>query len=71
MARNVVTGRLILLKSARRLRYNVTLIERARAYYAALAAGTEPPDCRDARPTIDGDFDGAADLIDRAKQWFD
>jgi hypothetical protein len=71
VVRNEATGRTIILRSARRLKYNVTLRDRAVAYYAALAAGREPVDYSNARGTISGDFDGCQDAIDRARRFYE
>jgi hypothetical protein len=55
-ASNIKTGRIIRLKSGRRLRYNVTLLQQAKAYYADLAAGNDPD--KPPRTVTPGDFDG-------------
>lgn len=66
-ATNERTHRQIILKSARRLKYNVTLRDYAIAYYADLAAGRTPWDGTGARATIAGDYDGCEREIERAR----
>jgi len=54
---NEATGREIRLRSARRLRCNLTLRDHARAYHAAKAAATVEPALYD-RSVNASDFDG-------------
>jgi hypothetical protein len=60
---NIKTGRAIRLRSGRRLRYNVTLFEQAKAYYADIALGNEPS--QRGRDVIEGDFDGCEAELSR------
>jgi hypothetical protein len=63
---NVKTGRAIRLRSGRRLKYNVTLFEEAKARYADLAAGNDPGEST--RPVQSGDFDGCEAELQRLEQ---
>lgn len=55
-AGNIKTGRILVLKSGRRLRYNVTLFEAAKTALADLAAGN--PNATTGRAVRAGDFEG-------------
>jgi hypothetical protein len=65
-ASNVKTGRIIRLKSGRRLRYNVTLFELAKTALADLAAGN--PNATTGRAVRAGDFDGCEAELQRLEQ---
>jgi hypothetical protein len=55
---NVGTGRQIVLRTAARLRFNVTLRDAAKAFYERRAAGLPDESPLD-RTTIAGDYDGS------------
>lgn len=69
---NLATGRTVLVKTAARLRYNVTLKTAADEYYAARKAGVEPPPAI-GRTTSSGDYDGtkyAEPRTAKTKGWY-
>ena len=62
---NERTGRVLVLRSGRRLRCNLTLFDAAVARYADLAAGNDPGEAT--RTVQAGDFDGCEAELERLR----